>query len=221
MIQRLTLEHIQPRRPNPLMTQRLDHRRLIDHLAPRDINEDAFRAHQRELLGADQAFGLRRQRQGQANEVGLLEQIFEAAVLRIESRLDRRFARLAVIDHRHTESEMSTLRQRFADTAHADNPQRLAMHIAAEMRRADIAAPLAAAHHVRQFHHTPGSGEDQGETGVGGGFGEHVRGVAQENLAPGQVIDVVVIDADRDAGDGFELRREIEQGCVEFQAGAE
>ena len=221
LIQRFTLEHVQTCRTNPLMAQCINHRCFVNNLAPRDVDEDAFRTHQRKLPGADQPLGLRRQRQGQADEIGLLEQVFQAAVLRIKTRLDSRFTRLAVIDHRHAKSEMTTLRQRLANAAHADDAQHLAMHIGAKMRRAEVALPLTAAHHVRQLDHAPGGGKDQGETGVCGGFGQHVRGVGQQNLAAGQVIDVVVVDAHRHTGNGLQLWRQIEQCGVEFQAGAQ
>ncbi|MNL24925.1 hypothetical protein D3C87_1463780 [compost metagenome] len=116
---------------------------------------------------------------------------------------------------------MPALGQGLADAAHADDAQGLAVYVTAEMCGADVAGPLAVANHVRQFHHAPRSGQDQCETGVGGGFGEHVRRVAEQDAPLGKVIDVVVVDAHRNAGDGFKVGRQIEQFGIEFQAGAE
>ncbi|MNY33321.1 hypothetical protein D3C86_1675950 [compost metagenome] len=116
---------------------------------------------------------------------------------------------------------MSTLRQRLADAPHADDTQDLAVHVGAELRRADIARPLAGANHVGQFHDTPGRRQDQCETGVGGGFGEHVRGVAEQDSPLGQVIDVVIVDAHGNAGDRFKVRRQVQQRGIQFQAGTE
>ena len=221
MIQRLLLKHIQPRRPNGALLQRFHQRRLIHHLAPRNIDEDRLRPHQRKLLCANQLLGFGGKWQGQANKIGLLQQVVQAAVLRTETRLHRRLGRMAVVDHRHTKTKMPTLGQGFTDAAHADDAQGLAMHITAEMRRADVFVPLTGAHHVGQFDHTPGGGEDQRKTGVGGGFGEHVGGVAEQDAAPSQVVDVIVVDADRNAGHGLQLRRQVEQLGIQAQAGAQ
>eukprot|EP01034_Spumella_vulgaris_P035764 gene35764-44100_t len=98
---------------------------------------------------------------------------------------------------------MPTLGQCLADTAHANDAQGLAVHIAAKVQGADVLVPVAGAHHIGQLHHASGGGEDQCKAGIGRGFGEYIRGVAEQNAALGQVVDVVVVDAHRDAGDGF------------------
>ncbi|MNN40844.1 hypothetical protein D3C81_1549320 [compost metagenome] len=108
-----------------------------------------------------------------------------------------------MVDHRHAKPEMPALRQGLANTAHADDAQGFAVHVAAEMRRADVAVPLAGANQIRQFHHPPGGRQDQCKPRVGGGFGEHIRRVAQQDSPFGEVVDVVVVDAHRDAGNGL------------------
>ena len=128
---------------------------------------------------------------------------------------------MAVVDHRHAKAEMPTLGQRFTNTAHADDAQRLAMHIAAKMCRADVFAPLAGAHHVGQFDHTPGGGQDQRKACIGGGFGEHVWGVAEQDAAPGEVVDIVIVDAHRHARHRFQLGGQVQQPGVQAQAGTQ
>src|SRR5476649_298416 len=79
------------------------------------------------------------------------------------------------------------------------------------------AAGVAGANQVGQFYYASGGGQDQRETGVGRGFGQHVGSVAEQDPSFGQVIDVVVVDAHRDAGNRFQIRCEVEQCSVQFQ----
>ena len=75
--QRLALEHVEAGGADPPLGQGLDQGRLVDHPATGDVDEDRLRAHPGELRGTDQAFGGGGQRQGQADEVGFLEQRVE------------------------------------------------------------------------------------------------------------------------------------------------
>ena len=218
MVQRLTLEHIQTRSANRPLLQGFDQCRFVHHFAPGDIDENRLRPHKRELLGANQPLSLGSQRQCQAHKIGLLQQVGQAAVLRAKPLFHRRLGRMAVVDHRHAKAKVAPLRQRFTNAPHANDAQGLAMHIAAKMQRADVLVPVAGTHHIRQLHHASGGGEDQRKTGVGGGFGEYIRGVAQQDAALGQVVDVVVINAHRNTGHRFQLRCQVQQGRIQAQA---
>nr|GFC45784.1 hypothetical protein [Tanacetum cinerariifolium] len=157
---------------------------LVHDFAPGDVDKDRLGAHPVKLRGADKPLGFASQRHRQANEIRFGQQRVEAAIGCVEACLHRRLGRVAVIDHRHPETEMPPLRHRLADPSHADDAQRLAMHVRTEMLRAQIVRPLAVADHGRQFHHPAGSGHDQREAGVGSGFGEHIRRVGPAALRP-------------------------------------
>ncbi|KAG1438752.1 hypothetical protein G6F55_013878 [Rhizopus delemar] len=49
-------------------------------------------------------------------------------------------------------------------------------------------------------------GHQQGETEVGRGLGEHVRGVAGEDAGRAERVDIQVVVADADVGDHLQLR---------------
>ena len=126
-----------------------------------------------------------------------------------------------MIQHGHAKTKMPALRQCFTNPAHADNTQGFAMHIVAKMLGADVALPLPGTNHIGQLDHPPCGGKDQCKTGVGRGFGQYVGGVAQENAAPVKVVQVIVVDANRDARHRLKVRRQIQQWRIQFETGPE
>jgi len=127
----------------------------------------------------------------------------------------------AVVQHTHAEAGRATPGQCFTNAPHADDPQGLAVHVGAEVRRPQAGLPFPRTHPTGQLHHPPRGGQEQGEAGIGGGFGEHVRGIGQHYPAPCQVRDVIVVDAHRHAGNHLQLRCQVEQFSVQAQAGAQ
>ncbi len=103
-----------------------------------------------------------------------------------------------VEDHRHAEAEVPAAGHRHPDPAHAQDAQRLAGDVGAHhvggapsgpAPGADLAFPLAG---------PAGDHQQQGHRGIGGGVGEHPRGVRHDDsgLGRGLGVDVVVADAE-------------------------
>ena len=133
--------------------------------------------------------------------------------------LHLRFWALAVVQHAHAKASCRAPGQGFADAAHANDAQGLAMHVTAKMRRPQVGLPMAVTHPVRQLHHPPGGSQNQGKAGVGSGFGEHVRCVGQHHATPAEFANIVVVHAHRNAGHHFQLRRQVQQTGIQAQAG--
>ncbi|MNN54709.1 hypothetical protein D3C81_1695420 [compost metagenome] len=89
------------------------------------------------------------------------------------------------------------------------------MHVAAKLRRADVVVPLSGADQIGELHHPPRRGQDQRETGIGGGFGHRIGGIGQTDAAVAQIAQGVVVEASRHAGNHLERRRVVEQLSIQ------
>ena len=90
---------------------------------------------------------------------------------------------------------------RLADAAEPDEPERRAVHVAAEVLHDPPALPAVAAQVGFGVVREAGRGEDQQEREVGGGLVEHARRVADRDAELGGRGDVDVVVADRDVRD--------------------
>ena len=175
-------------------------REPLTKIAPGFIGANCARVHQ-----AARFVG---QRQGQRDDVGARAAPRRAARAWRGRRGRARCTSNGLwIQHRHAEAERGAPRHRLADAAEAEHAERLAVHVPAEQVFADVARPAAVAHVVRQLDEAPRRGHHEREHGVGGGLGQHAGRVAQHDAALLQRGEIVVVDADRDAGDHLQLRR--------------
>ncbi len=150
-------------------------------------------------------FGLFTQRHDQADEIRLGQQLIQATKLCAQFLFEFGLAAVAAVQNRHVEAQTTAPGYGCADIAHADDTQRLAMHIGAEVRRFDAARPLSGLGIGVQFGHSTGAAHDQREAQVSGAFGQYIRRVGQQNAALAQVVDVVVVVTHRDAGHHLQL----------------
>ena len=74
---RLGGEHVQPRRGDDTLFERLDEGWLVDHATAGDVDQHGSRLHGSECLGADQPSGLRGQRAREHNSVSRRQQLIE------------------------------------------------------------------------------------------------------------------------------------------------
>lgn len=81
------------------------------------------------------------------------------------------------------------------------------MHVGAELRGVDGALPVPGLDPGVQLGDPSRGADQQGEAEVGGGLGEDVGRVGESDAAAVQVVQVIVVVADRDAGDDFQLLR--------------
>lgn len=205
--QRFLLVDIQAGAEDALLPQGGDQRGLVDHLAAGDVDQDRRGFHQAQFARTDQLPGLRSQRHHHADEVGLAEQFVEAEEARAEFLFQFRLAVVAVVEHLHAEAETAAPGDGRADPAEAEDAEFLAMHVGAELRGVDGALPVPGLDPGVQLGDPSRGADQQGEAEVGGGLGEDVGRVGESDAAAVQVVQVIVVVADRDAGDDFQLLR--------------
>ena len=146
------------------------------------------------------------------------EQFVHAHELGAELGLHGRGHRLAVrVGDGHAECPRPP-GERLADVAHADDAQPAALDARAEHvehaplpRRAAADDPLA-------FTEATGGHQHERHRDVGGGLGEHTRGVRADHATRRARRDVDVVVADGDVGDDLQLRAGgVEEGVVDLR----
>ena len=132
----------------------------------------------------------------------LIEAIPISRLQRIGHGAGDRFS--VVIVHLHAE-RLGALGHGLTDPAHADDAQPLAAQPAPHHPGGRPAGETARLHHVGAFHDPARGGKDQRHGHVGGVFGEHARGVGDNDAlgVGGGHIDVIHPCAE--IGDQFEL----------------
>ena len=152
---------------------------------------------------------MRGRRVGQHGDqvVGLRQQRVQVHVGRAERSLGLgRKARTVVVQHLHAETMRAAAGDALADAAHAEDAQRAAMDVCAEHGLERPLLPLAFAQPALGFGDPARGRHQQGETEIGGGFGQDVRRVAGEDAGCAERIDIQVVVADADIGDHLQLR---------------
>ena len=133
---------------------------------------------------------------GQADQhrymVRLPQQRLQRAELRPQAGLRLRVAGAAIVKNPHSEPGRPP-GHRLADAPQPDDPQGGIVQVVAQHSLRIPVAPLPRRHLPHPLFETAGGGDQQTEGDVGGGFGQHVRGVAHRNpeLGAGGQINVV------------------------------
>ena len=86
-----------------------------------------------------------------------------------------------VIDHLHAKAMRAPACDGLTDTAHAQNAQGAAMHVAAQQCVVTPFGPVAVAQPALGLGHAARSGQQQGKAEIGRGFGQHVRCVGGQH----------------------------------------
>ena len=140
------------------------------------------------------------------DEIGFPEERGQVGARGVEAALGRGIGgRGILVQHAHAEAERPP-RHRAADAAEADDPEGLAVHVAAEQ---DHVLPLrepALAHVLVALDHAPGRGHEERPREVCRGLGEDVRGIGDDDTPPGGRLHVDIVEADGDIGDHAQVR---------------
>ena len=97
----------------------------------------------------------------------------------------------------------------------ADDAQRSAVHILPQpVGGMKGQPPVAGAQPELAFGSAPRRPQQQRKGQVGGGFGQHVGGVAYRNAAPGGLGYIHIVQAHRQLADGAQAGRRVKQGGV-------
>src|SRR5690554_2106664 len=154
--------------------------------------------------------GLGGEGHGDADDVGLSEQCCQLASLGAEFRFQLGLWRCIGIEDTHAETQGAAPGDGGADAPEANHAQGLAMYVVTEVLGADSRCPVTALDQLGQFYGASGGGQDQQKAGVGGGLGEYVRGVAQQDPTTSELCDGVVVVAYGDGRDGLQIRGRVE-----------
>jgi len=130
----------------------------------------------------------------------------------------RRQAAAVVIDHLHAKAQGTAPGDGLTDAAHAEHTQCRAVHILPAELVHRPAVPLTAAQPALRFAEATGRGHHQRETEVGGGFGQHVRRVADQHAPGGAGRQVDVVVAHRHRTHRPQLRAGVQQRGVDALA---
>jgi len=197
---------------DPLLGERRDQLRLVDHRAAADIDDDAARPERIEHGAVDQLVGRGAARQHADQHVDIARHLHEIAIVAIGDILLRT---AVVIDDRHAE-RLQPAGDRLADPAEPDNAsravakRRLGQRIG---RRRPLSGPQIALG-GGEFAHCH---QDQAERGVGHFLGEHVRRVGDDHALLGGVARIDIVVADAEIRDDLEMRQRIDQRGVHFR----
>ena len=170
-------------------------RDLVDDRPAGGVDEDRRRLHLRQRRGVDQVAGLRSQRAVQRDEVRALEQLVKR---------DAAAGASARAPPSRSPSPGARPPRR---SARADDPERGAVDVVAEVRSRLPRHPLAGGDRRGGLGQVARRRQQQRKGQVGGRVGEHVGRVADGDPALGGGLDVDVVVADGVVGDRRQARR--------------
>ena len=200
-------KHIQPRSADLSSLQGCYQGLLIHHRATGSIDQDGFGFHHRQFGGSNEVVGFRCQRHDRADKIRRAQQLLPRYKTCPQFLLQLGFRAIAAVQDIHAEAESSAPGNGGANLAQTDDAQRLAMHITAEMGFTDRCSPIACLYPGIQLRYPSSGGQHQCQSQVGGGLGQHVRGVGQHDAPAAEVIHIVIVIAHGDGGENFQLRR--------------
>jgi len=193
--------------------ERVVERRLIDDWAARRIDQDRSGLHARQRPRIDQALGGRRQRDVEAHEIGLRQQVVQVDAHRAQLARGFRLGRIRV-QHPHLEAA-GTAGYRLADAPHTHDAQRRAVHVLAHKQCRPPGLPPTRAGEALRLADAPGGGHQQREGEIGGSVGEHAGRVADRDAAAGGSGEVDVVVADGHLADHAQARRGVDHVRVD------
>ena len=126
VVERLALDDVEARGGELARIEGLEQRGLVDDRPARRVDQDRARPHPRERPGVDQVAGRRVEVAVQADEVALLEQLFEPVDAADAQRLVDPLAEIRVVEDDVEPERLGAQGRRGADPAAADHAERLA-----------------------------------------------------------------------------------------------
>ncbi len=214
---RLLGEDVETGGGDPAGLEGVVERLLVHDPAAGGVDQDQRGPRERELVGTDQADGLRRLGQVDADEVGLGHQLLEAdhphAHLGGAAGLD-----VGVVgDHVHAERGQP-LRDEYADAPEADDAERLLVELDAGV---PAALPLPPRQGRMGRTDVARGGQHQCDGELGGTDDVGGRRVDDEYAVLGGRLDVDVVQADTGPGDDLEALRCGQGFPVDLRGGAD
>lgn len=198
------------------IAKRFDKGGFIDNGAAGGVDENGGRLHESEFGGADEVAGFRGQRDMEADVVGFAKQLFlgHAAGAEFGFEFGREWGGVGIEDvHGETASAAG---DGLSDAAHAEDAESAVVDVLADKEVDEPFAPFAGVNEGVALDDTAGRGHEEGEGEVGGGFGEDVGGIGDEDAAGGGGRDVDIVVADGDIGNDADAVELGEDGGREF-----
>jgi len=187
-------------------------RRLIDHLPARRVDDDGRRLHRTQLTLADHLTRVIGQRDMQRDEICLPQEIVQFDTLGAADFLVR--LRTRRVQHAHIEAG-GAAGDRATDLPEANDPERRAMHVVAEQQVRIPCAPSRITHEPLRLDDPARDGEHQRPGQVRRCLRQHARRVADGDSAFRRGRDVDVVVSDGDVADHAQLRRRVDELCVD------
>ena len=197
---RLLGEHVESGGGDPALLEGRVERGLVDDAASGGVDQHQLWFHLRQLLGADQAGGLRGLRQVHAHEVGLLEEHVE--VDQADPHLGGATGlHVGVVGNDLHAEGAQPLRDEDADPTQSDDADGLLVELDPGVLR-PLPLPLAQGRMCRAD--VPGGGEHEGDGELRGTDDVGGRRVDDHDPVHGGRADVDVVEPDSRAGDHLE-----------------
>ena len=198
------------------VAKRFDKGGFIDNGAAGGVDENGGRLHESEFGGADEVAGFGGKGNVEADVVGLAEEIFpgHAASAEFGFEFGREGGGVGIEDVHGKPSAAAG--DGLSDAAHAEDAESAVVDVLADKEVDEPFAPFAGVNEGVALDDTAGRGHEEGEGEVGGGFGEDVGGIGDEDAAGGGGRDVDIVVADGDIGNDADAVELGEDGGGEF-----
>ncbi len=182
---------IQPRTSDAARLKGRDQRRLVHHIAARDIDQMGMGLHRGQHIRPDQVMGLGPAGRGHHEDIDHGRQVGQAVDL--PGRKIDGLGRAVEEQHLHPEAEMTAPRDGLTDPAHADDAHGLARHMQAQHLGRVPALPRARAHQPFAFAGAARAHQDQGHRDIGGGIGHGTGRVGDLDAMGARGLDVDMV----------------------------
>ena len=203
----LVIEHVQSGSGQLCRFQGGNQGLVVNHAAPGRVDDDGPVGKPGDALGVQQAhrFGCvgAVERQELAERQHVVQILMENGPL-FQGRIQA--AAVVIVDF-HVETP-GPPGHYLAHPAHADDAQPLASHLDPDHEAGAPILPLARPHQGFAFAAPPGGAQQAQHGGLGGGVGQHVRGVGDDDALFPCRLKINVIHADGEIGDGFDASRQ-------------
>lgn len=208
---RLLLENVEGGSSEVTGSECLDEGGLVHDLAAGDVNEESAGFHPGETRRVDEVVRLRGQGDERDDDVGLGEEVVEAAAVGMVGWTGSR------VDHLQVECPGAAL-DHLRNAAVADQAERFpAEDRSLPAERLHSRGPLAGADEAVRLGDPAGQVEDEAEGVIGGRLGEGVGRVRRGDAAALQFGEIEVVDAHGCIGDDAQVRSGVEQLGIDAQ----